>query len=99
MTAADLHSARRRFRDARRDLASAALAGDDGATVAAARRLLRAYDRVTGLAQWPTNRDRRTWRRWRRWALAALRFDPPAAGFLLRARRLHTEQGDDDADD
>lgn len=96
MSATDLHAARCRFRDARHALARAAIAGDNRATVAAARRLLRAHDRVTALAKWPTNRDRRTWRRWRRWALAALRFDPPAAGLLLRAHRLHNDEGTDE---
>lgn len=83
-----LRRARLRFRDARHQLAAAALSGDDRATVAAARHLLRAHDRLRAALDHPSRRDGKTLRRWRRFALAALRSDPPAAGLLDRIRAL-----------
>ncbi|SOD51244.1 hypothetical protein [Pseudoxanthomonas wuyuanensis] len=87
--AESLQQARHAFRDARRDMAAAVLAGDRRATVAAAWAVLRAGDRLRALNACPSARDRRTRVRWRRWALAALRRDPPDFGLLRRAMQLN----------
>ncbi|MGH8086328.1 MAG: hypothetical protein ACREPV_13815 [Lysobacter sp.] len=86
-----LADARHRFRAARHRLARAVVDADHRATVAAARHLLAAHDDVTTILVHPDDRRQREVRalqRWRRFALGALRFDPPPAGLLDRARVL-----------
>lgn len=85
--------ARRAFQDARHRLATAVVAGDHRATVAAAWCVLRAGDRLRVLIEHPSRRELRTRVRWRRWALQALRRDPPDLGLLRRAMALNEHIG------
>lgn len=84
-----LQHARHAFREARRAMAAAVLAGDRRATVAAAWAVLRAGDHLRAVNACPSARDRRTRVRWRRWALQALRHDPPDYSLLRRAMQLN----------
>lgn len=89
--------ARHAFRDARRAMAAAVLAGDRRATVAAAWTVLRAADHLRVVILSPSARDRRTRVRWRRWALQAIRRDPPDLGLLRRAMALYANHNNPDA--
>jgi hypothetical protein len=85
-----MRRARHAFRDARRTMAAAVLAGDRRATVAAAWAVLHVGDHLRALNASPSARDRRMRVRWRRWALQALRRDPPDFGLLRRAMALNS---------
>ncbi|MBL8255676.1 MAG: hypothetical protein JNJ62_03665 [Pseudoxanthomonas mexicana] len=85
-----LRHARHAFRDARRAMAAAVLAGDRRATVVAAWAVLHAGDHLRAINACPSARDRRMRVRWRRWALQALRRDPPDFGLLRRSMALNS---------